>query len=135
MDRLKNLKVTEEHFSVPYRNKFEEGEYRKRIQFMRGGKLRKVKLEYSGFAVEAVLDRLPTARIISEDEGKYVIENVSGDVTADDIVLPDTSYDNFANVGLGIEKIWGYTVLNLKANKTFGGRDGFIINAGIEFKF
>ncbi len=68
-------------------------------------------------------------------EGKYVIENVSGDVTADDIVLPDTSYDNFANVGLGIEKIWGYTVLNLKANKTFGGRDGFIINAGIEFKF
>ena len=68
-------------------------------------------------------------------EGKYVIENVNGDVTADDIVLPDTSYDNFANVGLGIEKIWGYTVLNLKANKTFGGRDGFIINAGIEFKF
>ncbi len=68
-------------------------------------------------------------------EGKYVIENVSGDVTADDIVLPDTSYDNFANVGLGIEKIWGYTVLQLKANKTFGGRDGFIINAGIEFKF
>ncbi len=68
-------------------------------------------------------------------EGKYVIENVNGDVTADDIVLPDTSYDNFANVGLGIEKIWGYTVLQLKANKTFGGRDGFIINAGIEFKF
>ena len=68
-------------------------------------------------------------------EGKYVIENVSGDVTADDIVLPDTSYDNYANVGLGVEKIWGYTVLQLKANKTFGGRDGFIINAGIEYKF
>ena len=80
MDRLKNIKITEEHFSVPYRNKFEEGEYRKRIQFMRGGKLRKVKFEYSGFAVEAVLDRLPTARIISEDEGKYVIEaEVFGD--------------------------------------------------------
>jgi predicted DNA-binding transcriptional regulator YafY len=80
MDRLKNLKVTNEHFYVPYRNKFEEGEYRKRIQFMRGGKLRKVKFEYSGFAVEAVLDRLPTARIISEDEGTYLIEaEVFGD--------------------------------------------------------
>ncbi len=80
MDRLKNLKVTGEHFSVPYRNKFEEGEYRKRIQFMRGGKNRKIKFEYSGFAVEAVLDRLPTARIIGESEGKYIVEaEVFGD--------------------------------------------------------
>lgn len=80
MDRLKNLQVTEEHFSVPYRNKFEEGEYRKRIQFMIGGKLRKIKFEYSGYAVEAVLDRLPTARIISEDDGKYIVEaEVFGD--------------------------------------------------------
>ena len=80
MDRLKNLKVTDEHFSVPYRNKFEEGEYRKRIQFMRGGKIRHVKFEYSGYAVDAVLDRLPTARIIREDEDKYIIDaEVFGD--------------------------------------------------------
>ncbi len=80
IDRLKHLNVTAEHFSVPYRNKFEEGEYRKRIQFMRGGKLRKVKFEYSGYAVEAVLDRLPTAKVLSEDDGKYVIEaEVFGD--------------------------------------------------------
>ncbi|MCR4663515.1 MAG: autotransporter outer membrane beta-barrel domain-containing protein [Endomicrobiaceae bacterium] len=76
---------------------------------------------------------------ILSGEGKYVIENVSGDVkiTAEDLelVLPDMSYKNYANVGLGIEKIWGYTVLHLKGNKTFGGRDGFIVNAGIEFKF
>ena len=68
-------------------------------------------------------------------EGKYVIENVSGDVKYDSQVLPDTSYDNFGYVGLGIEKIWGYTVLHLKGSKTFGGRDGYIINAGVEFKF
>ncbi len=80
IDRLKHLNMTEEHFSVPYRNKFEEGEYRKRIQFMRGGKLRKVRFEYTGFAVEAVLDRLPTAKIISEDDGKYILEaEVFGD--------------------------------------------------------
>lgn len=74
IDRLKHLRVTEEHFTVPYKDKFEEGEYRKRIQFMRGGKLRKVKFIYSGYAVEAVLDRLPTAKILSEDNGKYTIE-------------------------------------------------------------
>ena len=72
-------------------------------------------------------------------EGKYVIENVSGDVKIEsedlELVLPDMSYKNYANVGLGIEKIWGYTVLHLKGNKTFGGRDGFVINAGIEYKF
>ena len=40
---------------------------------MYGGKLQKVKFEYSGTDV-AVLDRLPTARIIKEEDGKYVIE-------------------------------------------------------------
>jgi hypothetical protein len=72
-------------------------------------------------------------------EGKYVVENFSGDTKVKgeefDFILPDVSYKNYANCGLGIEKIWGYTVLHVKGNKTFGGRDGFIINAGIEFKF
>lgn len=76
---------------------------------------------------------------ILSGEGKYVIENFSGDTKVKgeglDFILPDTSYKNYTNVGLGIEKIWGYTVLHVKGNKTFGGRDGFIINAGIEFKF
>ena len=80
IDRLQNLKVTSEHFEAPYKNKFEEGEYRKRIQFMWGGKLRRVKFEYSGYSVEAVLDRLPTAKILSEDDGKYIIQaEVFGD--------------------------------------------------------
>ncbi len=82
IDRIKHMNVTEEHFSVPYKDKFEEGEYRKRIQFMRGGKLRKVKFIYSGYAVEAVLDRLPTAKVIKEDKkkGEYTIEaEVFGD--------------------------------------------------------
>ncbi len=76
---------------------------------------------------------------ILSGEGKYVIENFSGDTKIKgedlDFILPDTSYKNYTNVGLGIEKIWGYTVLHVKGNKTFGGRDGFIVNAGIEFKF
>lgn len=73
IDRIQELSVLKEHYRIPYRDRFEEGEFRKRVQFMYGGKLRKVKFEYTGFSVEAVLDRLPTAQILSEDNGKYVI--------------------------------------------------------------
>lgn len=80
VDRIKSLQVLDEHFYIPYRDRFEEGEFRKRIQFMYGGKLRKVKFKYKGESVEAVLDRLPTAKILSENDGKYVIQaEVFGD--------------------------------------------------------
>ena len=80
LDRIKELQVTSERFSIPYKDRFEEGEFRKRIQFMFGGKLRRVEFEYTGYSVEAVLDRLPTAKILSEDEGKYLIQaEVYGD--------------------------------------------------------
>lgn len=74
LDRIKKLKLLDEKFHISYSSRFEEGEFRKRIQFMYGGKLQKVKFEYSGTDVDAVLDRLPTARIIKEEDGKYVIE-------------------------------------------------------------
>ena len=73
IDRIKKLKVLDEKFHIPYSSRFEEGEFRKRIQFMYGGKLQKVKFKYSGTDIDAVLDRLPTAQIISEDKGIYTI--------------------------------------------------------------
>ena len=80
IDRIKKLKVLDEKYNIPYKNRFEEGEFRKRIQFMYGGKLRKIKFEYSGLSVEAVLDRLPTAKILSERDGVYTISaEVFGD--------------------------------------------------------
>lgn len=73
IDRIKKLKVLEERFHIPYRDRFEEGEFRKRIQFMYGGKLQKVKFRYLGENIEAVLDRLPTAEILSEEDGVYTV--------------------------------------------------------------
>ena len=73
IDRIKGCKVLNENFHIPYSNRFEEGEFRKRIQFMYGGKLQRIKFEYSGRDIDAVLDRLPTARIISEDNGIYTV--------------------------------------------------------------
>lgn len=80
IDRIHSIKVLDKTFHIPYTDRFEEGEFRKRIQFMYGGELRKVKFEYSGMCVEAILDRLPTAKILSEQDGKYVIQaEVYGD--------------------------------------------------------
>lgn len=80
IDRIKKLKILNEKFHIPYSSRFQEGEFRKRIQFMYGGKLRRVKFKYTGLSVEAVLDRLPTARIVDEVEGAYIIEaEVFGD--------------------------------------------------------
>jgi predicted DNA-binding transcriptional regulator YafY len=73
IDRIKSYDVEAEHFFKPYKDRFEEGEFRKRVQFMYGGELRKIEFEFSGDCVEAVLDRLPTAKIIREENGVYTI--------------------------------------------------------------
>ena len=80
IDRIKKLEVLEEHFHIPYSSRFEEGKFRKRVQFMYGGKLRRVKFKYKGLNIEAVLDRLPTAQILEEKDGVYlVMAEVFGD--------------------------------------------------------
>lgn len=73
-DRIQELTVSNQHFKIPYSNRFEEGEFRKRVQFMYGGSLRKVKFKYTGPSVEAVLDRIPTAKVLSNDHDIYTIE-------------------------------------------------------------
>ncbi len=80
IDRIREMTVTQEHFRVPYAQRFEEGEFRKRVQFMFGGKLRTVRFVYTGPSLEAVLDRLPTARVLEEKDGAYTVEaEVFGD--------------------------------------------------------
>lgn len=80
IDRIENAKHSNKKFHIPYKDRFNDGEFRKRVQFMFSGPLRKVKFEYSGQSVESVLDRLPTSEIISEDHGKYLISTeVYGD--------------------------------------------------------
>lgn len=73
IDRIKEFRVLDEQFYVPYKDRFEEGEFRKRIQFMYGGKLQKVKFKYTGTDVDAILDRLPTAQIMEKEKDGYVI--------------------------------------------------------------
>ena len=73
IDRIASFELTGATFRVTHSGKFSDGEFRKRIQFMYAGELRRVTFDYSGASVEAVLDRLPTAKIIAEDGGVYRI--------------------------------------------------------------
>ena len=73
IDRIMKFEPTGETFRVIHRKRFSDGEFRKRIQFMYAGELHRVTFDYSGASVEAVLDRLPTAKIISKENGVYRI--------------------------------------------------------------
>lgn len=68
IDRIQSMRITDERFRLPYEEFYKEGEFRKRIQFMYGGKLQKIRFKYTGLSLEAVLDRLPTAVVVEETE-------------------------------------------------------------------
>ena len=74
IDRLESFDILNKTFEVPYKNRFEEGEFRKRVQFMYGGELLRIKFKYYGESVEAILDRIPTAVIENAENGVYTIK-------------------------------------------------------------
>ena len=80
LDRIAEYEILDEHFHVPYADRFEEGEFRKRIQFMFGGELRTIKFLYKGLSIEAVLDRFPTAEVLNHDDKGWLVKaEVYGD--------------------------------------------------------
>lgn len=74
IDRIQRFTITDEVFTPAYATRFQEGEFRKRIQFMFGGKLNQIRFKYTGPSIEAVLDRLPTAVITGQDEEGWFVE-------------------------------------------------------------
>ena len=80
VDRIKNIvehRKTRRTLAFP---EFDEGLLRRRSLFMWSGKLRTIRFEYTGSSVRAVLDKLPTAKVVGRCEGGSVIEaEVYGD--------------------------------------------------------
>lgn len=74
VDRIQIYQAMDVKFKIPYSDRFQEGEFRKRIQFMYPGELVKIQFKYKGKSPEAVLDRLPTAQIIKCVDGEFLIE-------------------------------------------------------------
>ena len=80
VDRIKHITEHRKRFHGN-EAEFDEGLLRRRSLFMWPGKLRTIRFEFDGPSVQAVLDKLPTARIIERMGGrKYLIEaEVYGD--------------------------------------------------------
>ena len=74
IDRIQRLKILKEGFKGLYANRFEEGEFRKRVQFMWPGELKRIRFYVKDFSLEAALDRLPTAKVIKQDEKGYLVQ-------------------------------------------------------------
>ena len=80
VDRIKNITVHRKRFSAYDTPEFDEGLLQQRSLLMWPGKLRTIRFEFTGPSVQAVLDKLPTAKIIERNGGKYLIEaEVYGD--------------------------------------------------------
>ncbi len=81
VDRIKEITIHRKKIDALDSPAFDEGLLRKRSLFMWPGPLRTIRFEFSGPSVQAVLDKLPTAKIIERLGGnKYLIEaEVYGD--------------------------------------------------------
>ena len=74
IDRIVRQEVLAEKFSFPYTKRFEEGEFRKRIQFMKTGELIRLRFRFWGESPEAAIDRFANGKIVSRTNKEAVIE-------------------------------------------------------------
>lgn len=74
VDRIISVVEHRNHFTIEKAHDFDEGELRSKIQFMFPGELRRIKFEYTGPSVQAILDKLPTARVIDMKGNTKIIE-------------------------------------------------------------
>ena len=80
VDRIKQITVHRKKIADHEMPPFDEGLLRQQSLFMWPGPLRTIRFEFTGPSVQAVLDKLPTARVIDRDGKKYLIEaEVYGD--------------------------------------------------------
>lgn len=80
VDRIKRITEHRKLFTTDAAHEFDEGLLRKRSLFMWPGQLRTIRFEFTGPSVQAVLDKLPTARVIEREGNKYLLEaEVYGD--------------------------------------------------------
>lgn len=75
VDRIRHITEHRKQSEASEFPVFDEGLLRKRSLFMWPGKLRTIRFEFKGPSVQAVLDKLPTAKVIERKSGgRYVIE-------------------------------------------------------------
>lgn len=69
IDRIRSIVEHREKFRLDRKHSFDEGNLREKNQFMFPGDNVQISFEFSGLSLQAILDRLPTAKVI-EQNGK-----------------------------------------------------------------
>lgn len=80
MDRIVDVTAHREFFHLAKPQEFDESLLRQRSQFMWPGELQVIRFEFTGPSVQAILDRISTAKIVNYARGIYTIDaTVYGD--------------------------------------------------------
>lgn len=80
IDRITQFVMHRENYSLTKNQDIDEGLLRKWSMYFFPGPSRHIRFEFTGPSVQAILDKIPTARITEKHGGKYVLEaEVYGD--------------------------------------------------------
>ena len=74
IDRISAITEHREHFRLDRKYNFDEGDLREKNQFMFPGETIKIRFAFSGLSVQAILDRLPTAKVVEKNGNTSIIE-------------------------------------------------------------
>ena len=74
VDRIVKMVEHRKHYGLNEVYEFDEGELREKIQFMFPGRNRKIRFEFTGPSVQAILDKIPTAKVVDKNGKASIIE-------------------------------------------------------------
>ncbi len=74
VDRISVITEHRENFQLEREYDFDEGDLREKNQFMFPGETVRIRFEFSGLSLQAILDRLPTAKVVEKNGNTSIIE-------------------------------------------------------------
>ncbi|MDE6706820.1 MAG: WYL domain-containing protein [Oscillospiraceae bacterium] len=74
IDRISAITEHRENFCLERKYDFDEGDLREKNQFMFPGETVKIRFAFSGLSLQAILDRLPTAKVVEKNGNTSIIE-------------------------------------------------------------
>ncbi len=74
VDRILAITEHRESFYLEREYDFDEGDLREKNQFMFPGETVRIRFEFSGLSLQAILDRLPTAKVVEKNGNISIIE-------------------------------------------------------------
>lgn len=74
VDRISAIMEHREKFQLERKYDFDEGDLREKNQFMFPGETVKICFEFSGLSLQAIFDRLPTAKVVEKNGNTSIIE-------------------------------------------------------------